>query len=439
MPSDANRHKRLRIAIATLLLLLLPRAQLYARPEIASTTTPPFWTAWWFPTLALLAIAVVVLAILRAQSAVMRKRAQELDTLYERLKESEALHRMIVQDQTEFIVRWKPDGTRTFVNDAYCRYFGLTREEALTKNIFSYGNEEHQALLRKVMASLTPESPLSNHEFEVVGPNGEMVWHHWSDRGTHDEQGRLVEVQSIGHDITARKRAEAAVRDLAVELAATEERERRAVATFLHDEIGQSLAVLRMRVEALAEAAESEGTARALVEIREVLDRTIRNTRSLTFDLSPPILYELGLAAAVEWVGRKICSENDLEFEFAEEAEEGEELLDPDTAAQLFRGARELMMNTVKHANASRVEAFVSVDRDAGVCVTLQDNGVGFDSAKELAQARNGSGYGLTSIRERMSYIGGDVRIESAPGGGTRVSLVVPAVPRKPRPGRVAR
>jgi PAS domain S-box-containing protein len=314
-----------------------------------------------------------------------------------------------------------------YVNDAGCKAVGYSREELLQMSvpdvdpIFTHdkweterwwdrfreaGSTTFESMLRRKDGSTFPVEITANF---VMFEGEEYLF------------AFLV-------DITERKRAETQLRDLAIQLSAVEERERRTVATYLHDQIGQTLAVLRMRLGALSGKSESEST-EAIEDIRNLLDETIDDTRTLTFDLSPPILYELGLAPAVEWAVEKICNENGLEFEFDEE---GDEPINPDTAAQLFRSARELLMNVVKHAQATRVSVAVIVERGAGVRISVRDDGVGFDVEKTLSHPRE-AGYGLLSIRERMRFIGGRVEIDSAPAGGTRVTLLVPAAALLPR------
>jgi PAS domain S-box-containing protein len=129
----------------------------------------------------------------------------------EALRESELRYRGLIEDQTEFVTRWLPDGTRTFVNDSYCRFLGITREEALGTSWFPtiLNAAEQEALAQ--MAALTPDQPLHQMEhFSEVA--GKPIWTHWSNRAFFDEAGQIIEYQSVGRDITKRKQAEEAVR-----------------------------------------------------------------------------------------------------------------------------------------------------------------------------------------------------------------------------------
>jgi len=129
----------------------------------------------------------------------------------EALRQSEARYRAIVEDQTELICRFKPDGTLTFVNDAYCRYFSKKRSALMGHTFMPLILEEDQEKFDKYIACLSRENPVGTIEHRVILPNGQIRWQQWSDRALFDEQGNLFEFQSVGWDITQRKLAEDAL------------------------------------------------------------------------------------------------------------------------------------------------------------------------------------------------------------------------------------
>ena len=139
---------------------------------------------------------------------------QRVEQRTNELRESAERYRAVVEKQTEFIVRWRPDGQRTFVNGAYCRYWGVTPEEGLNINPLNHIAETDRPAVEdkisRLIAGLT-ESETEIHQ--VIKPDGSIGWQEWNDHAIRDEQGRLVEIQSVGHDITARKQAEEALRE----------------------------------------------------------------------------------------------------------------------------------------------------------------------------------------------------------------------------------
>lgn len=136
------------------------------------------------------------------------------------LRQSELRYRRVIEDQTDMIVRCLPDGTRTFVNQAYCRYVGQSADQLIGTSFFPLIPEEDQERVRAKYAAFSPENPVLTDQHWAVGPGGEMRWHEWTDRALFDESGTLVEVQAVGRDLTEQHEAQ-------LRLAQSEERYRR--------------------------------------------------------------------------------------------------------------------------------------------------------------------------------------------------------------------
>jgi len=216
------------------------------------------------------------------------------------------------------------------------------------------------------------------------------------------------------------------LRSLASELLLTEERERRRIATDLHDHIGQTLVVVQMKIDSLRPpegAAEPDGE---LDRISALLDEMDEGIRSLTFELSPPVLHELGLKAGVEWLAEQLHAQHGLRLEVSDDGLP--KPLGGDVRTLLFRAVRELLINVVKHARAGVTR--VSLSR-VGHHIHAQviDDGAGFEPPPDSIPRGSTGGFGLFSIRERMESIGGAVQIESSPGRGTRALLIAPLRP----------
>lgn len=139
------------------------------------------------------------------RSAINRRLTEEA------MRISEARYRHVVEYQSEFIVRWLPDGTRTFVNDAYARFFRLDPNKCVGTSFLSLVPESVQKTLLQKVAAATPSDPVAWDERETRFPDGSIGWTEWSDRGIFNKDGKLIELQSVGRDITQRKRAELAL------------------------------------------------------------------------------------------------------------------------------------------------------------------------------------------------------------------------------------
>ncbi|MGB8220734.1 MAG: PAS domain S-box protein [Methanoregula sp.] len=148
---------------------------------------------------------------LTATEEELRANYDELTRGQRELLESEARYRNVVEDQTEFICRFLPDGSHIFVNGAYCRYFGKSREEIIGHRFSPDIPGEDLPLLKVHMASITPDHPVQTVEHRIRMLGGEIRWQQWSDRAVFDRDGRVTEFQSVGRDITDRKRTEQAL------------------------------------------------------------------------------------------------------------------------------------------------------------------------------------------------------------------------------------
>jgi len=274
-------------------------------------------------------------------------------------------------------------------------------------------------------------------EYRMLTRKGKVIWVRDEGLVVRDDSGRPLFLQGIMFDVTARKVAEDEVnlyqrqlRTLASELLFTEERERRRLATDLHDSIGQALAISKLKLDALKTAVLSSPLALDLEEISALLDGTIQQTRSLTFELSPPVLYELGLVPALESLVEQMERRYNLRIQFVEDGRP--KPVSEDLAVLLFRTVQELLVNVVKHANSQKARVAVIRDR-ARLRIRVEDNGIGFDPAEIDSHEDRARRFGLFSIKERLHHLGGKVEIESSPGKGTQVSLTAPLEQKKER------
>jgi signal transduction histidine kinase len=213
------------------------------------------------------------------------------------------------------------------------------------------------------------------------------------------------------------------LRSLSSELLLTEERERRRIATDLHDRIGQTLAVAKIKLGELKETNSLNNAAKALDEIREFIDQTIKDTRSLTFELSPPVLYELGLEAALAWLAKQIQEKHHIRIRVKDDGQS--KPLEDSCRVVLFQATRELLFNVVKHARAQSAAVSIQKDDDT-IRIKVEDDGVGFDTAELEASEFGSMGFGLFSIRERLNPLGGSLEIKSEPGAGSRFTIALP-------------
>ena len=214
------------------------------------------------------------------------------------------------------------------------------------------------------------------------------------------------------------------LRLLSAELSLAEEAERRRIAEMLHEDLQQLLVAARMQLAALCrtqDAARREPIAR---EIADVLERSFKLTRSLSVELAPPVLYEHGLAAALEWLAAGTRKNYNIEVTV-----EADSLANPkaaDVRIFLFRAVRELLLNSAKHAGGSAVHITMEHRQPDKVRISVADNGPGFDPNSLDDKRTSSQTVGLLNIRERVSGFGGKFHINSGPKRGTRITLSLP-------------
>jgi signal transduction histidine kinase len=191
----------------------------------------------------------------------------------------------------------------------------------------------------------------------------------------------------------------------------------------LHDRIGQPLLVLKMMIGSLRKSINMPDLASSISEMETLLGRTIQDARSLTFELSPQVLYILGFEAAIEWLAEQNEKRYAINFEF--QSDRKCRPLNTDLEVFLFQAVKELLSNIGKHSGASKASITISSDEEE-MSVKVEDNGVGFD-VFSIDHFKDGDkGFGLFSIRERLYHLGGNMRMVSKPNQGTKITLNAP-------------
>jgi PAS domain S-box-containing protein len=342
-----------------------------------------------------------------------------------KLQESESRYRQVVNEA--------PVGTVQFATGSDGRLTLLSANPAAAQIM----GRELDSLVGASILDVFPDMLRDGRDVVYLNtassgdPWNHVVEHHLDDGrvrilDAHAFQSGAGQVTVMFEDVTdsiaaaeSERKHQKRLSALAAELADSEDKQRRHLAEELHDRVSQALAVSRMQMrQALSE--ESSEQYEAIRRAVDLLDEAIRETRAITTELFPPILYELGLPAAIRWV----CEELRHTFGMICEPE-----LDDITVPQsdevkaiLFRATRELLVNVVKHGGVSTARVSLT---QSGTDVTLQvsDEGQGFSAANA---ERVEGGFGLFSLQQRVASVGGVMDIASEPGEGTTVTITVP-------------
>ena len=216
------------------------------------------------------------------------------------------------------------------------------------------------------------------------------------------------------------------LRALASDLTLTEQRERRKLASDLHDYLAQLLVVGRMKLRQAYSQAGDPTTTTRLEDLDKILDESLTYTRTLIADLAPPSLQEFGMLEALKWLREQMRSHG---LSVTVRADIEHINLPEDQSVLLFQSVRELLFNVIKHAQTNTALVAVGTLPTGELQVTVKDSGVGFDVASVAARDSSATRFGLFSVSERMQAMGGRIEIESSPSRGTRVSMILPHWP----------
>jgi len=373
----------------------------------------------------------------------LREQEQDLVQHAEALRESEERYRTLFETAPDAIVVHR-DGRFLYANDAALRLAGVGDSEGLASHtIFDFfgPREREQAAERVCLAMAGHRLPTREATLRRLDGQEVAVEFHTA---PVDFQGAPA-VQTIIRDITARKHAEEALRELnatleskvaertaelehwakqlqklTLELSQAEDRERKRIAEILHEDLQQHIAGAKFHLSLLSHRVRDDPPQRAIVDrVDEMLKEAIQKSRSLSHDLSPAVLHMNDIGEVLGWLARRMQTKHDLAVQI--DVRGGPTLESEALTTFLFRAAQEMLFNVIKHAEVH--EAAIRL-RWMGryLCLSVVDRGCGFDP-RTLKET---SGFGLLSIRERVELLGGRMTIKSVKGQGSRFHIIIP-------------
>jgi PAS domain S-box-containing protein len=353
-------------------------------------------------------------------------------------REGEQRYRDVVESQTELICRFRADTTLTFVNDAYCRHVGASREALLGQTFMDRIPVDAQPEVGRQIAALFMSARVARtsvYEHAVQRTDGRIGWEVWTAGPIAGPGGVVAEAQAIGRDVTEQRRAEQAVRDrdealrathafiqeLAGRLITAQEDERRRIARELHDDVNQKLAAVAIAMSGLRRIVpDARGVREEVTRLQERIAGLTDDIRRLCHELHPVILFHVGLVLSLR--AHCVAFSRDTGIELTMDLGDEPPGIPPAVALCFYRVAQEALHNVARHSRART--ARITLRQDEGVLeLAVSDDGVGFDAA--AVRTRN-DGLGLVSIEERMRLIHGTIVIAAAPGRGVEVLARAP-------------
>jgi PAS domain S-box-containing protein len=363
----------------------------------------------------------------------------------EALRQSEARYRAIVEDQTELICRFKPNGILTFVNDAYCRYFNKQRCELIGQEFLPMMPSQDRELVSKNFHSLSQGHPINTYEHRIILPSGEMRWQQWSDRAVFDDQGNFIECQAVGRDITQLKQAEVDIR-----MALEKEREvselRSSFVTLVSHEFRTPLTIIQSSADLLENYNHKLSDEKKL----KLFGRVQGAVRRMTHLLEDVLLIGKAEAGKLNFKPsamdllafcRDIVENSQMStssrhaIDFFMHGNCGEVQMDEKLLGHILSN---LLSNAIKYSPQGGIVKFDVICSPESVCFLVQDYGIGipkpdleklFESFRRASNVGSipGTGLGLAIVKKCVDLHGGQIDIESEIGVGTTFSVTLPS------------
>jgi PAS domain S-box-containing protein len=348
---------------------------------------------------------------------------------------SEIGYRSIVEQATEGIWTIDQDGITDYINQRGAEILGYSVDEIIGRHASDFvPPEDREQAKRRIEARKTAEWDHHDElQLRLQKKDGSEVWVHFSARPILNPSGAYQGALAMFSDINERKRAEVKLLESSIELESLsrrllelQEAERRSLARELHDELGQILTAVNINLHATRNLAGGAAQS-SLDESAAIVDRAIQQVRSMSLELRPSMLDDLGLDAALRWYIDRQAQRTGLWIHLSLHLPER---LPTELETACFRIVQEAISNTVRHARAKRM--WVTIDRHGeAVEVVVQDDGVGFDVEAKRRRAGGGASVGLVAMEERVRLVGGQLHVESAPTKGAEIRIRIPFAPQE--------
>ncbi len=347
------------------------------------------------------------------------------------LMEREEKYRTLTYNLNVGVYRSTPGKNGKFleVNPAFLKIFQFRSKDELErwKVVDFYPDTVER---KKIEAKLASKGFIMNEEVKLRKKDGTIFFASISTTLTEDESGKIIHYDGIIEDITVQRKIredilayQSNLKSLTNELLVTEEEAKHRLAMTLHDNLLQTLVLASFKNSELNKIVEKSKHKKIISEISGFLEEAINESRNITYELSPPVLHEMGLIHAISWKLEKIEKNNKIKTSLTDQSNSYK--FDEKEKIILFRSVNELLQNVLKHSKAKNVDvSFKLFTKDYRI--TISDNGNGFDLETMRAKAVSEKKFGLFSIMERIKYIGGEVLIDTVPNKGTKVVINLP-------------
>lgn len=359
-----------------------------------------------------------------------RKRMEEI------LRQSEENYRLLVNQIPAVVFKGFSDWSVDFFDTKIEALTGYTKEDfdqrrlkwsdvILPEDLYYAKNIFLEALK-------TDDSYVREHR--ILRKDGEIRWVQCWGRIFRDAAGKIDHISGVTFDVTPRKEMEEALRQseanlhrLTSQILTVQEKERARIARELHDELGQSLVVMKMRIRSMQRRVltAEKITAEDFDELEDALDEMVGNVRRISKDLCPYFLVDLGLEVALRRLLEEFSKHCRISLELKGDLTGLDQLIPAGDQIHIYRIFQECLTNIARHSGATALRVAVSLE-DKAASFSLEDNGRGFDLDSFRKSTAKSESIGLATLKERARLLSGDLSIASEPGKGTKIKLAVP-------------
>jgi PAS domain S-box-containing protein len=352
----------------------------------------------------------------------------------DKIEKAEEMYRLLTDNSNDLICLQEPDSTFKYISPSIKNLLGYDQSDFLGKTVFSIVHRDDIESLKSAMKKkVFSGEQIEAYTFRIRHKEGHFVWLEFLSSPVYEENEIGYFVTSA-RDVTQWMLAKQEIQEyqtslqkLTIETSLLEEKQKKEIASNIHDHLSQSLIISKMRINELKKNPQLNVIQEDLKFIETHISEALENSRKITYELSPPVLYQLGIVAALNWLLDDVEATHKIECRFNSNINTIK--LDDVSSILLFRSIQEVLTNTIKYAKATLITLNFDKESD-GASILITDNGVGFDtSLLNNYHNHSGSGFGLFTVKERIRNIQGKFTIVSEINVGTIVKIFIPLTP----------
>ncbi|WP_158840115.1 PAS domain-containing protein [Polaribacter sp. L3A8] len=347
------------------------------------------------------------------------------------IEKAEEMYRILTDNSNDLICLHEMDSTFKYISPSIKNILGYNQSELLGKKVFGVIHEEDIDSLKNVMSQrMFSSMVIDAFVCRVLHKEGHYVWLEFLSSPVY-KNNKVSSFISTARDITqsilAKQEIEeyqVSLQKLTTEMTVIEEKQKKEIATNIHDHLSQSLVISKMKINELKKRSQLKMIDEDLKFIETHISEALENSRKITYELSPPVLYQLGIIEALNWLFDNVEVTHKIKCVINSNVDSIN--LDEIKSILLYRSIQEVLMNAIKYANATLIT--LGLDKNKlGLDIFITDNGVGFDtSVLNNNQNHTGSGFGLFTVQERIRNIQGKFTIKSKINEGTSIKIFIP-------------